>query len=68
MLPRISSNDLGQPSEPGDYGFGDALVRVDRHHVEVWRERPDATFPTILLTRMGDSALRLALGASAVSA
>ena len=62
MLPRISRTDLGHPNEPGEYGFGGALVMVDHHHREIWRDQPDAVFSTILLNRVGDNTVRLALG------
>lgn len=64
MLPHLSSSDLGNPNEPGDYGYSGALVRVDHRHLEVWRDEPDAVFPTILLNRVGDDTLRLVLGSA----
>lgn len=62
MLPQLTSQDLGSPNEPGEYGCNGAMVSVDQHHVDVWRDQPGATFRTILLTRVGDRHLRLALG------
>ena len=62
MLPTICSHDIGNPTEPGDYPAGDHVFLVDPQHLDVWRERPDTVFHTILCTRLGDSRMRFALG------
>lgn len=67
MLPRISRTDLNQPNEPGEYGFGGAMITVDHQHLEIWRDKPDAIFSTILLNRVGDDTVRLALGSAAAA-
>ena len=62
MLPTITATDLGNPTEPGDYVFGDMIVRVGSQHLEAWNDTPGAVFKTILCTKMGESSIRLALG------
>lgn len=62
MLPNVSSHDLGSPAEPGEYVMGEASVRVERPHLEVWRDQPEAVFRTILCTRAGDASTRFVLG------
>lgn len=62
MLSQVSSMDVGNPNEPGDYGYNGALVSVDQNHLDTWRDQPSTAFRTILLTRAGDTRIRLALG------
>ena len=62
MLPTISRRDVGTPTEPGEYPFGGAKVRVESRHLAVWSTSPEARFNAILCTRLGDSDRRYALG------
>ncbi|MDB5590788.1 hypothetical protein [Enterovirga sp.] len=62
MLPTISRQDVGSPSEAGDYVYGEATVRVEGRHIAVWTVSPEARFNAILCTRVGDRRRRYALG------
>jgi hypothetical protein len=62
MLPTITKADLGDPTEPGEYAYNGATVRVDAQHLEAWHDTPDAAFKTILCTKVGDTSVRLVLG------
>ena len=62
MLPLVSSRDLGHPTRPGDYPCGDAMVRVESRHIAAWSVAPLARMNAIRCTRMGEQAVRFALG------
>ena len=62
MLPTVSHQDLGNPTEPGEYASGEVTYQVSRQHVQIWAEQPDAVFSTILCNSVHERGLRFALG------
>lgn len=39
--------DIGCPEQPGHHPFRESYVNVERRHIAVWKENPNAVFTAV---------------------